>query len=131
MTWKTYPSTKPGLRVRSIRSLQTVILPGDLPMPIRAFESIRKIVEDFFGGASFTLTREEMTPHEAEHDATVLVKRITTEAGTYHFVLRRDGLPFTETEIRIADEVAEAFHILFANRRNGDDIFYFRTALLS
>jgi hypothetical protein len=100
-------------------------------MPIRALESIRKIVEDFFGGATFTLAREDATPRTAEQGDNVLVKRITTELGTYHFVLQRIGLPFTVTEKKIADEIAEAFHILFASRKKGGDISYFRTALLS
>lgn len=100
-------------------------------MPIRAVESIRKMMEDFFGGATFTLVREAATHHEAEQGDNVLVKRITTEQGTNHFVLQRNGLPFTETEKKIADEAAEAFHILFTNRKKGADIVYFRTALLS
>ena len=100
-------------------------------MPIRAFESIKKMMEDFFGGATFTLVREDMTPREAEQGDNVLVKRITTELGTYRFVLKRNSLPFTDTERKIADEVAEAFHILFASRKKGGDIIYFRTALLS
>lgn len=100
-------------------------------MPIRTFESIRKIVEDFFGGATFTIAKEDVSPREAEHGATALVKRISAELGTYHFVLQRSGLPFTETERKVADEVAAAFHIFYANRRIGGDIFYFRTALLS
>jgi len=100
-------------------------------MPIRAFESIKKMMEDFFGGATFTLVREDMTLCEAEQGDNVLVNRITTELGTYHFALKRNGLPFTKTERKIADEIAEAFHILFANRKKGSEIIYFRTALLS
>lgn len=100
-------------------------------MPIRAFESIKKIVEDFFGGATFSLVREDSTPREAERSDNVLVKRITTELGIYHFALQRNGLPFTDTERKIADEVAEAIHIFLANRKKSGEIFYFRTALLS
>jgi hypothetical protein len=100
-------------------------------MPVSAFETIRKIVEDFFGGATFTLVREEATPSEAEHGDNVLVVKIATEPGTYHLVLQRNDLPFTETEIMIAGELAEAFQIFFANRRKTGAIVYFRTALLS
>jgi hypothetical protein len=100
-------------------------------MPIRALETIKKSVEDFFGGAAFTLAREELTTREAEQDDNILVKRFTTEQGTYHFALQRYGLPFTDTERKMADEVAEAFHIIFANRKKSGDIIYFRTALLS
>lgn len=100
-------------------------------MPTKAIEPIRKIVEDFFGGATFSLVREDLTPHEHEQGDNVLVKRITTELGTYRFVLQRNGLPFTETERKIADEVTEALHIFFSSRKNGGDIIYFRTALLS
>jgi uncharacterized membrane protein (DUF441 family) len=100
-------------------------------MPNRAFESIRKILEDFFGGATFTLVREDITPCAAEQGDNYLVKRITTALGTYHFVLQRNGLPFTETEKKIADEVAEAIHILIENRKKSGEIGYFRTALLS
>ena len=80
-------------------------------MPTRAFESIRKIVEDFFGGATFSLVREDTMHREAEQGDNVLVKRITTELDTYHFTLKRSGLPFTVTERKIADELAEAFRI--------------------
>ncbi len=100
-------------------------------MPIRAFESIRKTVEDFFGGATFSLFREDITPSVTEQGDNVLAKKIMTDQGTYHFVFQRNGLPFTETEKKIADELAETFHIFFANRKKGDDIVYFRTALLS
>ncbi len=100
-------------------------------MPIKHFESIRKMVEDFFGGATFTLVGEEITPCEVEQSGNYLVKRITTELGTHHFVLQRNGLPFTDTERKIADEVAEAMHIFIANRKIGGDIIYYRTALLT
>jgi len=100
-------------------------------MPTRAFESVRKIVEDFFGGATFTHVREDATPRVTEQDGNFLVQRIMTERGTYHFVLQRDGLPFTETEKKIADELTEVFQIFFSNRKKGDEIVYFRTALLS
>ncbi|MBP1752881.1 MAG: hypothetical protein H6Q57_1717 [Geobacteraceae bacterium] len=100
-------------------------------MPIRAFESIKKIVEDFFGGATFSLAKEDSATRAAKQGENVLVKRINTELDTYRFILRRNGLPFTDTERKIADEVAEAFHIFFIKRRKGSDITYFRTALLS
>jgi hypothetical protein len=82
-------------------------------MPIRDFESIKKIVEDFFGGATFFLVKGKAMPCETLQGVNVLVKRITTELDTYHFVLKRSGLPFTDTERKIADEVAEAFGIFF------------------
>lgn len=100
-------------------------------MPVRDFESISKIVEDFFGGATFSLAKGKTMPRVAEQGDKVLVKRITTELVTYHFVLKRSGLPFTDTERKIADEVAEAFRIFFTNRKKGTDIIYFRTVLFS
>ncbi len=100
-------------------------------MPIKVLEAIRKIVEDFFGGATFTIAREDATHGKAEHGDTVVVKKITTELGTYRFLLQRSGLPFTDTERNIADEVADAIHILLLSRKKGGDIIYFRTALLS
>ena len=100
-------------------------------MSVRAFESLRKIVEDFFGGATFTLVKEEATLREAEHDDNVLVNRIATEQGTYLFILLRDGLPFTDTERKLADEVTAALDIFLANRKKSSEIVYFRTALLS
>jgi len=100
-------------------------------MPIRDFESIKKIVEDFFGGATFFLVKGKAMPCGAGQGVNVLVKRITTELDTYHFVLKRSGLPFTDTEWKIADEVAEAFRIFFRNRKKGGDITYFRTILFS
>lgn len=100
-------------------------------MPIRDFESIRKIVEDFFGGATFSIFRKDATPYEAEQGDNILVKRITTEPFTYHFVLKRNGLPFSETESKIADEIAEAFRIFLTNRKKGGYVIYFRTVLFS
>lgn len=45
-------------------------------MPIRDFESIRKIVEDFFGGATFSIVRKDATPYEAEQGENVLIKKM-------------------------------------------------------
>lgn len=100
-------------------------------MPVRGFDSIKKIVEDFFGGATFTLAREYIESREAELGCNVLIKKITVETGTYQFVLQRNSLPFTDTERKIAEEVADAIHILLSNRKQGGDIIYFRTALLA
>jgi hypothetical protein len=100
-------------------------------MPVRAFESASKIVEDFFGGADFSLVRGDATTHDVEQSDNALVKRINSELGMYLFILKRAGLPFTATERKMADEIADAFHIFFANRKRGGDIAYFRTALLS
>jgi hypothetical protein len=100
-------------------------------MPIKALESTRKIVEDFFGGATFSLARADARPHDAEPGDNVLIKKISSEPGTYLFILERAGMPFTVTERKMADELADAFHIFFANRKRGGDIVYFRTALLS
>jgi hypothetical protein len=100
-------------------------------MSVRAFESVSKIVENFFGGADFCLVRVVATTHNVEPGDNVLVRRINSEQGTYRFILKRAVLPFTATERKMADEIADAFHIFFANRRRDGDIAYFRTALLS
>jgi hypothetical protein len=100
-------------------------------MPVRAFESASKIVQDFFGGADFSIVRGDATTHDVEQSDNALVKRINSELGMYRFILKRAGLPFTATERKMADEIADAFHIFFANRKKGGDIAYFRTALLS
>jgi hypothetical protein len=97
----------------------------------QGLRTIRKIVEDFFGGATFSLAKGKTMPRVAEQGDNVLAKRITTELVTYHFVRKRSGLPFTDTERKIADEVAEAFRIFFTNRKKGSDIIYFRTILFS
>lgn len=100
-------------------------------MPITALESTRKIVEDFFGGASFSFARDEAPSRENETRDNLLDIRIATELGTYRFTLHRVGLPFSATERKMAHELADAFHIFFANRKRGGDIVYFRTALLA
>jgi hypothetical protein len=100
-------------------------------MPISVLESVRKTVEDFFGGATLTLTKEDLPHGASEQSDDVLVERVAADPGRYYLILRRSGLPFSTTERKIAAELAEAFQIFFANRRNGGDIVYFRTALLS
>jgi len=100
-------------------------------MPIKALESTRKIVEDFFGGATFSIVKEASPASEPEPDDNLLDNIIVTELGTYRFILRREGLPFTVAEKEMAYELADAFQIFFANRKRGGDIVYFRTALLS
>jgi uncharacterized membrane protein (DUF441 family) len=100
-------------------------------MSRRISESITNIIETFFGGATFTLVREDARYGAVERGTNILVRKIAAEPGNYHFVLQRNGLPFTETEKRFADEVADAFSIFFASGQKEGDIVYFRTALLS
>jgi hypothetical protein len=100
-------------------------------MPIRVLESISKTVEDFFGGATFTLTKDAVPHSASEPSDNLLIARITIGPGACHFILQRNNLPFTATERKIATELAEAFQLFFANRGNGGDIAYFRTALLA
>jgi len=93
-------------------------------------ESIRNTIEAFFGGATFTLVRggARLEPETGDH---LLVGKIAAEPTGYHFVLQRSELPFTQTERRVAQELAHAFHILFANGKKDGGIVYFRTALLA
>lgn len=100
-------------------------------MPRRVSESISNIIEAFFGGATFTLVRGDARHGAVESGENLLVKEIAAEPGNYHFVLQRNDLPFTETEKKFADEVADAFSIFFASGQKEGDIVYFRTALLS
>ncbi|GEM_PF-5264328 len=94
-------------------------------------ESIRKPVEDFFGGASFGLFRGEAAPDRNAQGDNLLVKNFTTEAGTYHLVLERRPLPFTATEQALAHELTEVLPIFIANRTSKTELVYFRTALFS
>ncbi len=100
-------------------------------MPKRISESIRNSIEAFFGGASFALFRGDPPPGAAESGETELVEIIAVEPDNYHFILKRSGLPFSETEKRFAKELADAFRIFFASGKKHNDIAYFRTALLS
>lgn len=99
-------------------------------MPRRVSESIRNILETFFGGATFTLVRGDKSAGEAEIGDNLLIERIAAEPADYHFVLQRSYLPFTETEKRFFKEAADAFRIFFASGQKDGDSVYFRTALL-
>jgi len=96
----------------------------------RISESIKNSIEAFFGGATFTLVRGDALPG-ADIGENVLVEKIPAETGGYHFILRRNGMSFSETEKRMAHEVADAFRIFHASGRDDGDSAYFRTALLS
>jgi len=48
-------------------------LSGDAPVRNRDFESIIKIVEDFFGGATFSIVRKYPKPREVEQGDNFLV----------------------------------------------------------
>jgi hypothetical protein len=100
-------------------------------MSVRISESIRNTIESFFGGAAFVLVKGNTRPRTAENGDHLLVGRIAGGPDDYHFVLQRSGLPFTQTEKRVAGEIANAFHILLTNGKRDGDIVYFRTALLS
>jgi len=99
-------------------------------MSIRDFDSIRKIVQDFFGGAYFSIVRESATPGGYGQCGNILVRKITRGLVTYDMVLQRTGLVFSAIEIALAGEVAGAFQTFFPTITKGSGVSDFRAVML-
>ncbi len=97
----------------------------------RVSDSIKGMLQTFFGGAAFSLVYGDPCLGPAGGAGNLLIERIAAKAGDYYIAFQRNCIPFTEMEKRIAHEIADALRIVFSTSHMDHESVFCRATLLA